>query len=176
MANIITITRIILSVILIILKPYTNLFLIIYTICGITDVLDGYVARKTNTQSELGARLDTIADIIFLSVMTIILFPIITQKQSYIIFLIIIAIIRIISILIIIKKYKKFAMLHTYSNKLTGLLLFTLPYFIFKINLDFIIYGICIIALLSAVEELIINLKSKKLDVDIKFLSIKKLK
>jgi CDP-diacylglycerol--glycerol-3-phosphate 3-phosphatidyltransferase len=37
-------------------------FLTLYALCGLTDVADGIVARKTNTQSKTGARLDTIAD------------------------------------------------------------------------------------------------------------------
>ena len=45
-----------------------------------------------------------------------------------IIFAIIILLIRIISIIILFKKYNKFAILHTYTNKLTGLMLFFIPF------------------------------------------------
>ena len=40
-------------------------------ICGLSDVLDGIIARKTNTASSFGARLDTIADFIFVTVLLI---------------------------------------------------------------------------------------------------------
>ena len=33
--------------------------------CGLTDVMDGIIARKTNTVSDFGAKLDTGADFIF---------------------------------------------------------------------------------------------------------------
>lgn len=44
-------------------------FYILYMICGLSDVLDGIIARKTNTASSFGARLDTIADFIFVTVL-----------------------------------------------------------------------------------------------------------
>jgi CDP-diacylglycerol--glycerol-3-phosphate 3-phosphatidyltransferase len=38
------------------------LALILFLLAGITDYLDGYIARKTNTESSLGALLDLLAD------------------------------------------------------------------------------------------------------------------
>ena len=38
------------------------LALLLFIIAGLTDYLDGYVARKTNTESQLGALLDLLAD------------------------------------------------------------------------------------------------------------------
>jgi len=46
-------------------------FLILYVICGLSDVLDGIIARKTNTTSNFGAKLDTIADFIFVTILLI---------------------------------------------------------------------------------------------------------
>ncbi|MBL52086.1 MAG: CDP-diacylglycerol--glycerol-3-phosphate 3-phosphatidyltransferase [Candidatus Marinimicrobia bacterium] len=40
----------------------TYLALILFLIAGLTDYLDGYVARKTNTETSLGALLDLLAD------------------------------------------------------------------------------------------------------------------
>lgn len=175
MANLITFSRIILSISLLMTKPFSKIFLIVYTTCGITDILDGFIARKLNQQSNKGAKLDSIADFIFFIVTVIIVFPNIIQKKIYIIFFVSIAIIRIISIIIVIIKYRKIAILHTYSNKLTGLLLFIVPYFINIQNLQFIINGICIIAFISSIEELIIDICSNKLDRDVKYLNIKKI-
>lgn len=165
-ANFITIIRIILSILLLILKPFSLIFLIIYSICGFTDILDGYVARRLNIESNLGARLDTISDLIFFSIMSFILYPIIKSNLYLIIFILLILLIRIISIYIIFNKYKTFAILHTYGNKISGLLLFSLTYII---NLDFInimVYTVCTIILIFAIEELIINLKSKNLNLN----------
>ena len=67
MANYITISRIVLIFPVLILataEPSLNnwLALILFVIAGITDHLDGYIARKTGSTSELGALLDLIAD------------------------------------------------------------------------------------------------------------------
>ena len=66
-ANIITISRIILIFPVLLLvseeKNLSNwLALILFVLAGITDNLDGYIARKTGTESPLGALLDLMAD------------------------------------------------------------------------------------------------------------------
>jgi len=40
-------------------------FITCYLLCGISDILDGYLARKLKAQSALGSNLDTFADFIF---------------------------------------------------------------------------------------------------------------
>ena len=66
-ANKITISRIILIFPVLLLvseeKNLSNwLALILFVLAGITDNLDGYIARKTGTESPLGALLDLMAD------------------------------------------------------------------------------------------------------------------
>ena len=166
MANVITLIRIGLAISLLFIRKYNSLFLILYSICGFTDILDGYIARKTKTESNFGARLDTIADLLFFVVMFIIMFDIFFKDIVCIILIVIILLIRILSIIIVLKKYNKFAILHTYTNKLTGLLLFFIPSFMNFNNANMTVYIIGIIALLSSIEELTINIKSKKLDLN----------
>jgi phosphatidylglycerophosphate synthase len=43
-----------------------TLFLTLFLIAGLTDAIDGYLARKWKVQSKLGARLDSIADYAFM--------------------------------------------------------------------------------------------------------------
>ena len=67
MANYITMLRIFLIIpVLILASPVSSLFnwiaLILFVIAGITDHLDGYVARRTDSTSSLGALLDLVAD------------------------------------------------------------------------------------------------------------------
>lgn len=67
MANYITISRILLIFpVLILASPESSpdnwVALILFIIAGITDHLDGYVARKTGSTSSLGAILDLLAD------------------------------------------------------------------------------------------------------------------
>ena len=54
----------------------TGVHLTIYTITGVTDVLDGAIARKYGTTSEKGAKLDSIADLLFYTLILIRIFPV----------------------------------------------------------------------------------------------------
>lgn len=165
--NIITFIRIVLSIVLLTVVPLSPLFLIIYIFCGITDFLDGYIARKMCVTSNLGARMDTVADLIFVIVMFITLVPLIKVPSYITLWIVVIVIIRISSITTVIFKYHTFAVLHTYSNKATGIALFFLPLFLGLIDVGILAWIICIIATLSAIEELIIHLTSKELNIDI---------
>ena len=66
-ASYISVSRILLIFPILLLTYYQNEFynwisLAIFIFAGITDYLDGYIARKTNTESSLGALLDLLAD------------------------------------------------------------------------------------------------------------------
>ena len=74
--NVLSFSRIILSIVLFYLNPEKLPFILIYIICGITDVLDGFIARKINATSEFGAKLDSVADVIIISVILFKFIPI----------------------------------------------------------------------------------------------------
>ena len=57
-----------------IFSNHENLY-ILYIFCGLTDMVDGKIARKTGTTSTFGARLDTVADLVFLLVCGIRILP-----------------------------------------------------------------------------------------------------
>jgi CDP-diacylglycerol--glycerol-3-phosphate 3-phosphatidyltransferase len=40
-------------------------FWVLYLIAGLTDILDGFLARRWDMESQYGARLDSLADIVF---------------------------------------------------------------------------------------------------------------
>lgn len=65
--NILTLTRLIFTPIIIILGLLnkTTIVIILATICALTDMFDGKLARKWNVVSKKGATLDTIADKVF---------------------------------------------------------------------------------------------------------------
>lgn len=67
-ADIITLFRIAGTLSLIFLRPFSAGFFSVYALTGLTDVLDGWIARKTETASAFGARLDSIADLLFYAV------------------------------------------------------------------------------------------------------------
>lgn len=172
-ANLISIMRIILSLLLFFIKPLSITFIVIYIICGISDGLDGYIARKTNTTSRLGEKLDSIADLIMVLVLMIILFAIINLTVPVIVWMIIIAIIRVVSMIVVFVKYKTFGILHTYGNKITGFVLFVCPITFAFIQSDVMIDIICVIASISTIEELFIHLSSNILQINRKSILVK---
>ncbi|MBQ8638394.1 MAG: CDP-alcohol phosphatidyltransferase family protein [Lachnospiraceae bacterium] len=60
MANTITFFRIAASIVLLSCPVFSHAFYVFYIAAGVSDMLDGFVARKTNTASKFGARLDMI--------------------------------------------------------------------------------------------------------------------
>ena len=164
--NIISISRIVLVVALFFTFHNELLFLVLYLICGLSDVLDGYIARKTKTESKLGAKLDSIADLALFAVITS--FVIIWLGNKIIIFLpliIIITLIRFANIAIAIYKHQTFAILHNWGNKLMGLLLFITPIFILYQRKE-VLWLVCAVAFLSATEEIVIHITSTKLNIN----------
>ena len=164
--NILSICRIFLSLLLLLLKPLGIPFFIIYIICGISDFLDGFIARKYKVTTKLGARLDSIADFVMFMIIIIVIYPLITSSGIIKVSIFGIIIIRVIATTIAFIKYKSFAMIHTYGNKITGFLVLLIPVFLLLQITDKIILLVCIIAILSAMEELLIQITSKELDLN----------
>ena len=130
--NLLTVARIAGSAVLLLVTPFTAAFYIIYTLTGVTDVFDGYIARKTNSESELGARLDSISDLTFYSCLAIKIFPTLTEVLPNAIWytLYTVLAIRALSYICAYLKFGRFAAVHTYLNKLTGLSVFFIAYVI----------------------------------------------
>ena len=53
------------------ISAYNYLSLFLFIIAGLTDYIDGYIARKTNTETSLGALLDLLADKLLVCVLLI---------------------------------------------------------------------------------------------------------
>ncbi|MCL2077832.1 MAG: CDP-alcohol phosphatidyltransferase family protein [Oscillospiraceae bacterium] len=167
-ATLITVIRIFGSVFLLTIEPLSILFYVIYLTFGISDILDGYIARKTNTVSKMGAVLDSIADFILVAVMLVIFIPIVSWESWLLCWIAAIAIVRLVSLGTGFIKYRAVAFLHTYANKATGVVLFSFPLFYHIADSMISAIILCSVASLSAVEELAINLKEKELDRNIR--------
>lgn len=153
MANIITGCRILCSILLLFFPALSPAFFILYLVAGFTDMIDGTIARKTNTASEFGSRLDTIADMVFVAVCMIKLFPVLTIPAWLLIWIGVIAIIKVINILSGYILQKKFVDKHTILNKVTGAVLFILPLTLPLIELKYSGGFVCALATLAAVQE-----------------------
>ena len=152
-ANILTGCRIFGSILLLFFPTFSLEFYITYILCGFSDMIDGIIARKTNSTSKFGSQLDTIADLIFVVVSLFKLLPAIHIPQWLWIWGGVIAIIKISNIIWGYITEKEFISLHTIMNKVTGLLLFLLPLTISFVELKYIAIVVCSIATLSAIHE-----------------------
>ena len=168
LANGITFARIVMVLALLFVEPLSMVFYGIYLSCGISDVLDGYIARKSCTASRLGGKLDSAADLLMTLVVGVLLFPYLMPvlQHEIVVWIVVIGIIRLLSLLVVQVKYKTFEILHTYGNKATGFLVFALPFFLPSCHATVFAYIVCGVASLSAIEEFIIHLSSRSLQTE----------
>ena len=153
MANIITFVRILCSIAILFCPVFSVAFYSLYITAGLTDMIDGWVARKTNTVSESGAKLDTVADFVFVVVCLVKLLPIMDFPSWLYIWIGVIALIKIINIVSGYVIQKQFVTIHSLMNKVTGLLLFILPLTLSFINLRYSAVVVCLVATFAAVQE-----------------------
>ena len=152
-ANYISISRIIISIILLIPETFSITFYIMYIYCGISDMLDGYIARKSKSESNIGAKLDSISDIIFTFVAMINILPKLDLINGLIIWVVLIIFIKIVTVVYSYVYYKRIVLPHTIVNKITGFILFVAPFIIFNTDSIILEIIICSIATFAAVQE-----------------------
>ena len=152
-ANCITICRIFGSILLLFFPVFSLPFYGLYLFCGITDMVDGTIARKTDAESAFGARLDTVADFVFVAVSLIKFLPALDIPKWLWVWMAVIAVIRIGNMMSGLIFGRKEIALHTILNKLTGFLLFLLPLSLHLIELKYGAVVVCAAATVSAVQE-----------------------
>lgn len=153
MANIITSCRIFCSIFMLFFQMASIPFYVLYLLGGLSDVLDGIVARKTHTVSAFGARLDTIADFLFVVVLLFKLLSEIDVPMWLWIWMVAIAGIKIVNVIWGFVCTKRFIVEHTLLNKVTGVLLFLLPFTLFWMDLEYGAMVVCVVATFSAIQE-----------------------
>ena len=152
-ANIITGSRIVLSLPLLLIPLTSAWFYAIYLLCGLSDMIDGTVARRTKSASDFGARLDTVSDFVFMSVALIKFLPHLHIPVWLWIWIGIIAMIKLGNAAWGFVRTKKLIFPHTVLNKVTGLLLFLLPMTISFIELTYTLPFVCAVATAAAIHE-----------------------
>ena len=116
-------------------------------------MIDGTVARKTGAVSNFGAKLDTVSDFVFMAVCVVKLLPKINISVWLWIWIAIIAIVKVINIVMGFIRRNKLVALHTFLNKITGLLLFLLPLTLQFILPTYSFAVVCTIATIAAIQE-----------------------
>ena len=152
-ANSITVSRIVFSIALLFLTPFSSEFYVLYAAAGLTDMIDGTVARKTNTDSDFGVKLDSAADLIFVAVCLIKLLPILDIPLWLWIWVAIITLIKVINMISGYVMQKKWITPHTVMNKITGALCFLLPFTLSFLDLQYSAVAVCAAATFAAIQE-----------------------
>ena len=163
-ANIITGSRIVLSLPLLLIPLTSTWFYALYLLCGLSDMIDGTVARKTNSASAFGARLDTVSDLVFMTVALIRFVPLLHIPVWLWIWIGMIAMIKFGNVAWGFVRTKKIISPHTVLNKIMGLLLFLLPVTISFVDLTHTLPIVCAIATVAAIHEVYDTYSEKKHD------------
>ena len=153
MANSLTICRIVLCVVLLITDAFSPAFFLAYALAGITDMLDGYVARKTNSASELGTRLDSIADLVLVIVCLEKLLPAIDVPIWLWAWVAAIAIVKVVNIASGLVVERRLVMPHTVANKMAGFATFLVPLAIPLLGVVSPAIIACVVATFAAIQE-----------------------
>ena len=153
MANMITCIRMICSIVLVFCPAFSVSFYVLYVLSGVSDMLDGIVARHFKTVSDFGSKLDTVADLIFCLVCFIKIISVLKFERWMFIWIFVIALIKLINLISAYVVQKRFVACHSNLNKLTGVLLFCLLITIKVIDLRYSMVVIGIVATLAAIQE-----------------------
>ena len=122
--NIITLLRMAGSFCLLLCDVTGAAFWIIYVLCGISDIVDGWLARKLNCVTRTGASLDSLADICFVACCAWKLLPILELPQWLWLWAGVIVVIKVVNQLSALVMHGRCSFPHTLANKVTGFLLF----------------------------------------------------
>ena len=153
MPNLITTLRFLGAIYLLFFRVNGIAFWVIYSVCGLSDILDGYLARKLGCESKTGALLDSVADIVFVACCCYKLIPVLAFPKWLWIWGGAIVAIKVINQICALVMYKKCVFPHTIANKVTGVLLFVgIPLTVF---LESIVpmFVIAAVATFAAVQE-----------------------
>ncbi|MEF2838160.1 MAG: CDP-alcohol phosphatidyltransferase family protein [Oscillospiraceae bacterium] len=152
-ANIITLCRILGSIVLLFCPVFSACFYGLYLFCGLTDMVDGTVARKMGAVSTFGAKLDTVADFLFVIASFVKLVPVIRIPVWIWVWAAVIAMGKLVTLVWGFTQMKQMPSLHTIANKATGLCLFLLPLTMSFVDLRYTAPPVCVLATIAAIQE-----------------------
>ena len=152
-ANIITFCRIPGSIGLLFCPVFSACFYGLYIFCGLTDMVDGTIARKAGAASSFGSSLDTVADFLFVISSFVKLAPVIRIPVWIWGWAAVIAVAKLVNLVRGFTQTKQMPALHTIANKATGLCLFLLPLTMSFVDLRHTAPVVCVIATIAAIQE-----------------------
>ena len=146
-------SRIALCLPLLLVDAMTVPFWTLYVIAGTTDMLDGFLARRWGVESRFGARLDSLADFVFVLAVGYKLFPWLKLPTTLWMMIGLIALVKIVNAICSYVVRHRIEYLHTKANKVTGFLLFISVMTIGQSYFVPVAWVIACIALFAAIQE-----------------------
>ena len=116
-------------------------------------MIDGPVARKLGAVNGPGAVIDSLADLVFVICSAILVLPTIDLPLWIWMWIAIIGITKLAGVVIGSFRHRKFTIPHSISNRLTGILLFCLPFAIVRFDALIPAVIVCISAAASLLED-----------------------
>lgn len=176
--NTLSLFRIFLAISLLGVWHQPFVFIMVYVMCGLTDIIDGYLARKLNVASKFGSMLDSLGDMMFFSIISfwVIFKSNMTLTRIMVIVLILIVFIRGLNLMITKIRFDRLSIMHTILNKATGGIFFLfIPFLVANHRFSLIVSMVLLfVALISSIEETLILLGSTEYDENQKSLLISK--
>lgn len=150
LANLVTVCRILCGIGLLFCPVFSPSFWGLYLVGGLTDMVDGNIARKLNSATGFGSKLDSVADLIFITAAFVKLLPVIHFPGWVWCWAILIAGMRI--------RNRKLLLEHTLWNKITGLLLFLFPLTLSFLDVKYSACLVCTAATIAAANSKTVNI------------------
>ena len=151
--NILTTIRIVCSILLLVCKPLSAAFIRLYIAAGVSDMLDGFTARRFDAATVFGEKYDSLADIIFIGVCLLKLIPIFSLSLWGVIWIGLIAVIKVTNLMFSYANHRKKLFLHTIANKITGAMLFLAPLALILVPINYALPVVCTVATFAAIQE-----------------------
>ena len=151
--DILSASRIVLCLPLLLVDTMTVPFWVLYLIAGLTDMLDGFLARRWGVESKFGARLDSMADFVFVLAVGYKLFPYLKLPATLWMMIGLIVLVKIVNAVSSYMVKHRIEFLHTKANKLTGFLLFIGMMAIGQSYFVLVAWMITCIAFFAAIQE-----------------------
>jgi len=122
--NILSSLRMVGAVALLPCNVSSSTFWVLYIVCGISDIADGWLARKLKCVTKTGALLDSLADICFVACCACQILPILELPQWLWLWAGVIVAMKVVNQLSALVRYGHCSFPHTLANKWAGFLLF----------------------------------------------------
>ena len=122
--NILSSLRMVGAVALLPCNVSSSTFWVLYIVCGISDIADGWLARKLKCVSKKGALLDSLADICFVACCVWQILPMLELPQWLWLWAGVIVAVKVVNQLLALVMHGRCCFPHTLVNKWAGFLLF----------------------------------------------------